>query len=482
MKNDRLTKMRIASFEVSKVAGDWGETTQRWHRTSDACRGVANLFWQVWVAWHYQHGSYDALKLWLDKRAEVGNKAAGKCPVVCYPKEVSNATYKAASHRYPELAKGEIVLILNRLSSGLKSRKAAKGVLPGWSAILLHHEAHPSFTGSFPILFDRGNTATKIIPPEKPKGNWFVELRVSRREENGKGSTHLDRLELWCQGMKVQSQVAILRQIAVRESNKGSQLQYSRARRKWFVKLCYEMPMGAAEKQDPDRQAVLEAMEDRPWKLTLPDHERTPGGYGRYIGPVRRKLLLQRWHRRENYRQAGHANKGHGRERAGAGPQWKLQQCWKNFVKRVNSNVATEILKICQANGCGTLVYRQPAGEYRDTRFLATSGKVEGRQDSTGWDWFQVRTMLEQRCDEYGVTVIVEKCEGSDGEKTPDSSPMNGQRIQAATARRNRPATARERRSRNDSPRRAKPKIRRPKGLGAGPSQEVNERSENPSG
>ena len=438
MKNDKLTKTRVSSFEVTKVDGDWKEVTGRWHKTADACRGVANLFWQSWVAWHFANDSHGKLKAWLNARETVGTKAAGKCPVDAYPAVLSKQTYAAASARFPELAKGEIVLILNRLSQGLKSRKAAKGSLPGWSAILLHHESHPSFTRSFPILFDRGNTSTTIEPPAERGGNWFVSLRVSRREENGKGTTYHDRMELWCKGKKVASQVAILQRIATGEYKfMGSQLVYSRGKGKWFLMLCYEMPRAEHKELDADKLAVLRARDDRPWELLLPDGSiRSPGGHGRYVGPVRRQLLMQRWNRQANYRNAGSANKGHGRTRAGAGPQWKLQQQWKNFVKRVNSGVVREVLDACVAAGAGTLIYEQPDGEFRDGRFLAGSGKVEGRADSTGWDWFQVRTMLEQRAGDCGVTVKTVKaggdgddCEGSGDAKKPATSRGGGSHV-----------------------------------------------------
>lgn len=294
MKNDKLTKTRIASFEITKVDGDWKNVTGRWHKTADACRGVANLFWQSWVAWHFANDSQAELKEWLNAREAVGIKAAGKCPVDAYPAVLSKQTYAAASARFPELAKGEIVLILNRLSQALKSRKAAKGNLPGWSAILLHHESHPSFVRSFPILFDKGNTSTTIEPPDKFGENWHVSLRVSRREENGKGTTYHDRMELWCKGRKVASQVAILQRIASGEYKfMGSQMVYSRGKRKWFLKLCYEMPLTRPPELDVDRLAVLRARDDRPWELLLPDGSiRSPGGHGRYIGPVRRQLLM----------------------------------------------------------------------------------------------------------------------------------------------------------------------------------------------
>jgi hypothetical protein len=178
---------------------------------------------------------------------------------------------------------------------------------------------------------------------------------------------------------------------------------------------------------DANKVAILRAHVNRPWELVLPDGKmRMPGGNGRYIGPVRRQLLMQRWNRQSNYTNAGSANKGHGRERAGAGPQWNLQQQWKNFVKRVNSGVVREVLNACVAAGCGTLVYEQPDGDFKDSRFLSMAGKVDGRNDSSAWDWFQVRTMLEQRSPECGVAVVVRKVEGSDGDENPGSPRSDG--------------------------------------------------------
>lgn len=425
-KNDRLTLTSVTSFEVKAVGGDWTDTTNRWHEVSRQCQGVANLFWEAWVAWHYSHDSYRKMKDWLEKRAN-GSKA--KCPVDTMPKELAREIYRRATERYPGLSANLVSLVLQRVQKTMTARKAAKGSLPGATAILLNQESHPSYTRPFPILFDRANTMTAFEDPAERGGNWHLRMRFWRTQIDGKSVRVEDRMELWCKGKKVQSQVRILERIASAEYKFcGSQLIYSRGKRKWFAKLCYEMPRPEKLPLDAGKVAVLSAGADCPLVLEMPDGDtKRPMGAGHHVIPVRRKLLKQRWNRRANYRNAGSASKGHGRERAGAGPQWKLQQRWKDFVKHNNRIAARAVIDWCVAAGVGAVEYWQPDGEFGATRFLHNAGKVDGRNDSTGWDWFQLRTFLEQAAAKVGIEVRVEKqsCEGSGDEKTTGTSRNN---------------------------------------------------------
>ncbi|HUW62538.1 MAG TPA: hypothetical protein VMZ06_16145 [Candidatus Bathyarchaeia archaeon] len=443
-KPTKPTDFRVVSMEVKGVAGEWSEVTGRWHRIAKQLQQLTNHWWEIWLVWHAGNESAAKIRAWLDHREKIkqehvddakGCKAAlkkfGFCPVPFWPPDLAkgrNGTYQTLSRAYPELTKGVIVLAMNRLFKTLKSRKAASGPLPGWVAIVLRNEAVPSFTNPMPIPFDVANTGTDFIPPVERTGNWRVLLSLSRTEdERGRGHSKPDTVELYCQGRKVAGEAAKLKHLASGEwAFKGSYLVYSRKRRKWFLQLAYDQPAGAKPELDAARVAVLRAGDEWPWELALPDDGlRHPGGRGSYIAPKRKSLLLQRWNRRANYRNAGHANKGHGRTRAGAGPQWRLQQAWKDFTKRVNHAISREVVDACVCNGCGTLRYEQPVGEFGQTRFLHNAGKVEGREDSTGWPWFQLKTFLEQKCHRAGITLVVvtaDKCEGSGDAENPGTA------------------------------------------------------------
>jgi hypothetical protein len=456
-KPDRLTECKVLSFEVT---GKYGDRSKLWHQLASDCQGLANAFWQCWNAWHYHNNSGEKLKTWLSARANAENpKDAGPCPVEAIPKEMEKELHQLR-WRFPAIPSRMSTLLPQRLKRTLQNRKAVKGSLPGYVSIILGREGFQTFTKPYPILFDRANAS--FVPPTELNGNWSIVVNMVRTEAwDGSVCEQRHTLELWCKGQKVRSQVAILRKIAAGEMARrqleseiearyrpllkglsrgsdthkakakemaaakqaiadnhhmfaGSQLVFSQSRRKWFVKLCFVAPRQSPPELDADKVATLSTRDNGPWLLTLADGKtRIPGGHGRYIGAIRKRLLTQRWDRQANYKNAGSANKGHGRTRSGAGPQWK------NFVKRVNSGVVREVLNSCVAAGCGTLVYEQPDGDFRDSRFLATAGKIERRRDSSAWDWGQVRTMLEQRAVDCGITVIVRKVDGSGDDQNP---------------------------------------------------------------
>jgi len=430
-KNDRLSLTQMTSFEVKTVGGDWQEVTGRWHELSRDCRDLANFFWQRWLVHHFQNNSAFLLKAWLADRQEKGVKAAGKCPVDCLDNKLSNAIYHESSQRFPRLNKRLQVLLLNRLTKTLKSRKAASGSLPGWSAILLSHEGVPTFTRPYPILFDKINGPSEypFVPPEERGGNWKLRLRVWRDESaDGKGSSPVDEIELWCRGKKVRSQVAILEKIAAGQYTfQGSQLIYSKSARKWFVRLCYSRPAEVKPFLDAGKTSVLRAGASCPFELILPDGATLrPIGGGHFIGPVRRNLTIQRLNRRQAYRYAGKNAKGHGRNRALGDGWWRLQQRDRDFTKHVNRLVARFVVDACIARGIGRVEYVQPEGDGKAECFLETAGAIGDRKDAVGWPWFELGTYLNQAAQKVGIEVHVSKDagerEGSGGAKTPGTS------------------------------------------------------------
>ena len=428
--------IRATSFEVHAVDGDWCTVTDRWHVLAEQLKELVNCFFQTWELWHVQHSSRQKLQEWLDARQAAADavevpvwksgkkrgqwnmnkyntlktravNAVGKCPVEAFSKELNRLIRRTCADAFPAVHSRVLTLKLNTLTKDFTKHKASKGRLPGHSAVLLYHQERPSATRPQPIPFDRQNVG--FIPPEKRGGNYRLSMRLSRVGDRVVSPP--DVVTLRCQGKGVRSQVAILKRIVSGEYEFcGSQLVYSRAKGKWFAQIAYRMPRPEKSKLDSTRTAILRPRKSWPWTFWAPGQRRSkPGGWGRYVAPVRKGVIMQRWQRRANYKQAGHANKGHGRTRAGAGPQWKLQQSWKNFAKRVNQSITTEVVERCVAAGAGRLIYVQPDDDFAETRFLGMAGKVPGRRDASGWPWFQVATFLKYKCQEKGIELVVEK-------------------------------------------------------------------------
>ena len=407
--------VRVAKFEVSKVlSGDHKEAFRRWWDLADQCQEIVNFIWEQWLVWHVQNKSAGKIRQYLDALAvwrEKGKKDTGTKPKLdlqAVSNDLNKAIYAALAKEFPEVNARVRTLLQNITQKKIKERKATKGNLSGWMVILLHRESLPSSTKAQPIPFDVANAS--LLSPLEDDGNYRLRMRLDRIERKGKPATAtLEEVELWSKGRKMQGQRSILNRVLSGEFKFcGSMLRWDAQNRKWLALVCYQMPGGVAE-IDSDKTAILRPALKHPWTIRLPSGKRWRQGSGRYIGTVRQQLLTQRWSRQDGYRYAGSSNKGHGRDRA-LRPIWQLSQRWKDFVKTCNHRLTSEAVKDCVREGVGTLIYFQPVGKKRDKRFLSTAGKVPGREDSTGWDWHQVGTMLDYKCQEAGVKLIVQKC------------------------------------------------------------------------
>ena len=402
--------VRVARFEILKMDTD---ARNRWMKHSDEAKQIINCIWQTWLVWHVQNKSakkirkyLDALVKWRDSPKE-DKGAKPKLDLFAIPKVCDKLIYDTLSREFPEIHTTSRELIRNTVSRKIRTRKAAKGKLSGWMAILLFNESIPSTTRGNPIPFSSRNA--KIEPPENKDGNFKLHINLTRIPIKGKKScpSVCDTFELMSRGRKVSGQIAIIKRICTGEYKFcGSSVVFQN--KKWFALVCYQIPKREPAALNPDKVAYLRAAKDWPWKLRLPSRNRRPGGNGPHVAPIRRQLLTQRWSRQANYRVAGSSNKGHGRNRA-LQPIWRLSQRWKDFVKTYNHTVTKDVVRQLVDAGIGTLVYYQPDGSVKESRFLSCSGKVEGRYDSTGWDWFQVGTQLEYKCKDAGIRLIVRK-------------------------------------------------------------------------
>lgn len=435
-KEKKSGAVRVASLEVSGLTKD---DYKRWRDLMDVCRGIVNATWQAWLVWHVANRSEEKLKEHFARfnewkaadQATRGEKP--KWPVVAVPPACAKATYDEVSRRFPEISTDCRELCRNSVIQKIGNTKAANGSLPGWVAILFCRQSIPSTVRANPIPFSKKNA--EIEPPAEKDGQWKLHVRFTRVPVEGKktGKTILETVNLWSKGRKAAGQVAILKKIAAGEYDFiGSNMIYSESKRKWLAAICYRAPIEPAKSLDKDRKAFLrpapiDAVWQHPWKLRMPGANRSPGGRGEYIASVRRKVMAERISRQKGYTFAGHSNKGHGRNRALA-PIWQLQQRWKDFVKTANYQVAKDVVQQCIDRNCGTLVYFQPGGSVRDSRFLSCAGKRDDVREASAWDYYQMGSRLELLCKEAGIVFVWKKPEtgcpaGASGEEIVAEKP-----------------------------------------------------------
>lgn len=405
--------VRVIKLEVYKIHGDYKAVRDKWHSLAETVQQITNCIWETWLVWHVQNRSAEQQRDFLDrfaawKKTKEGDKP--KSEVTAIPKKLDKLIYDTLAKEFPGINTTARELIRNAVCQKIKTRKAATGNLPGWTAIILRNESVPSSTRSQPIPFSKRNAV--IVPPQEKGGRFALKLRVDRFDKPGKkaGGSHEDHVELLTNRRGVFQHADKLRRIASGELEFcGSSLQWDRKKSKWFALICYKAPEVEAKGIDVNATATLCPGRGDPWALFFDYGMQWLGGRGIYVAATRQRLLTSRWSRQENYRHAGSSTKGHGRNRALHAVE-KLSQGWKNFTKTLNHRITSEVVKRCESRGVGRLIYLQPTDSKRDTRFLSCAGKIEGRHDATGWDWHQVAALLAYKCEKARILLEVRKC------------------------------------------------------------------------
>lgn len=390
--------VRIARFEIFKFCDGNKERREVWRSLSEQCQQISNRVWQMFERWHDDNQSVPKIKTFLNDlaawRASKGLKEdKPKLNLQAINSELSKLIYRDVSDNWPMIHARARVLLLNRLQQGIKSRKAASGSLSGWINVLFCREGRPSFTRPVPIPFDARNS--RLVAPDGEGKNWRLEIKIERGDD---GTSVVDLCELMTRKRKARSQTAFLEKIASGQSKFcGSYLVYDRG--KWFAMICHDTPSEKPAQLDADRKVTLLPGHFVPWIVAKGNRRSPRFGDGRHVVGMRRILFQQRQERQENYRWASSSLKGHGRKKATHGWE-KLSSRWRDFVKRYNNEVTTKLVKECIADGVGTIEYFQPTGFQRDRRWLT------GDDYRCGWDYFQVKTMLAQKCERAGIKLI----------------------------------------------------------------------------
>ena len=431
----RDSTVRILRAElIGTAAGDYVAAKACFKAVSLSIQSVVNDYYSHWLALHYQAGNHLAVRAWMDadrKWAAMpkADRPPGKrvpCPVKPMAAEMSRAIYHALRQSHPTLGTRPLVLAMNTEGARLTKTPATKSAYPRWMNILAGRGEHPSYSRPLPIPFDKANA--RLIPPEKDAKyeEWQLEVRLELVPGEKKLTIH--RLKIKTGGRRLHGVRDALWKIAAGEWKWcGSHLVLSDGL--WYAHLCYQLPAAEKLALDPAKRAYLSPATDRPMHLWIDGYPHWLRRTGRDIEHVRGQLVARRWSNSQAYEFASSARKGHGRKRAMA---WRepLRRRWMDFQKTYNERLTADVMTRLRQAGIGTLVWYQPVGSRRDSRFLSWAGSG-GRNDLRQWDWTQLGGLLARKCEENGIELEVRRCgkEGFQAKKRAESK--NGKAVAA---------------------------------------------------
>ena len=420
--------IRICRLRICGVDGDWHEARRRWRALGLEVQRVLNDLRAVWLAEHYRRADHVAVRQWIASdmawaktaKADRQPRRRVPCPVKCWDAEMGRHVWRELTALHPGLHSRVMTLAINIEQKTLGSAPASTSAYPRWMKILAGEEGIPNSSRHQPIPFDKHNG--RLIPPDEPGKPWRFLVRVDRiasDTESKPATSTADVLHLKSGGRNLAGVRKTLDRIASGQyAFKGSSLAVRDGI--WYILLSHTIPQPPRAEVDPDRVAYLSPASDRPVHLWLDGWPHYLARQGRDVAHVRRQLLTQRFGRSESYKLASSAQRGHGRKKW-LGKLDKLRRRWRDFVKTYNERLASDTVAACVARGFGSLIYYQPEGRRARRRFLARVGHVPDRRDSTGWDWFQLKTLLARRCQELGIEFSARKIGGS-----PHSQRSNG--------------------------------------------------------
>lgn len=405
---ERNLKVSCGSIKATKVElwkfGKESGTQAELKQLCIDCQTMLNRMWQMWLIWHTEQGSRERLisdlaayRAWHDCE-DKGKKPSWS--VQPMSKELSGKIYHQMAAEFPGSNCRTRELLRNKWEQSVRNRKASSGSLSGWVAVVLGRESMPSFTKPHPIPFDKKNASLS-----EEDGKQWLTVRLLRDEHSPKSvkPSIVEVSQLMTAKRKAASQRAIIHNIVEgRWDFKGSSVVFDDG--KWYASISYEYEQQVAADLQPTNSILLIPGKKVPWLVVCNiDGRRWVqrfGGRGDNVRYARKKLLLERAGRQQSYRWGSSNNKGHGRKVAEL-PWTKLRDRWKDFTKTYNRGVVKQLVDLAIRHRAGTVIYYQPKEAKRLRTFLARAGNWPNSVMT--WDWFQVGTLLANKCQEHGI-------------------------------------------------------------------------------
>ncbi len=151
----------------------------------------------------------------------------------------------------------------------------------------------------------------------------------------------------------------------------------------------------------PERQVVLAprvtdavGKDDRPFRLSFPDGGGWSVGDGRYLHAQTMRLIGLR--KQIGYRYRNRNGTGHGRAKITRSVRLRVQQLG-NVRDEFRRRLVNDIVRQCERQQAGTLVYREPSGPAK-TKCWFERRKLE-------FDWTRFLTDLKNSAARHGIAV-----------------------------------------------------------------------------
>jgi hypothetical protein len=391
----------------------------RWQTAAVQIQRAMNRIWLALLIHHEKQGSGPKIRKWIEELRQRGRNGSKKgkappCPVSAIPKELMQSFAQFIRKDCPDINSRCVTLAVNKETKDLCKHKGSVGAFKRWHYVVAGLGDTPVYSRPQPIPIDRQNA--KLIPPwDEQRGEekeWVFQMRLDCFEAKTKRGTkksasHLDEVILATKGKRAGKVRRILEKIARGEVKFcGSSLELKR-KGGWYINLCYQEPQEEPAKLDPASVAWFAPARKHPWNLLVPRMNGTAkrrywiGGVGRVVQWVRRQVFGEKRTRSESYKFASNARKGHGRKRA----EYDGRNRLANHKKTYNEQCTTHVVQFLADRGIGTLKFVSPSGKLESTRFLVRAGTTAKRPDS--WPWFQVKAMLERKCERAGIKLEV---------------------------------------------------------------------------
>lgn len=390
-----------------QIVGYDGDAKEARKALSDAAaeiRQVLNDASAHWLRWHYGHGNHIVVRQWMEADRQWAKtpksertEQRARCPVDPWPKEFAKSLYGAMRTEHPGYGTKVLGLALQKHYKRIVGDSASKSAYKRWLHILAGRGEYPSGSHSAPIPFYTSNS--RLIVPQSDREPWRLEVRLETQP--GTARLRVLRMRLKTGGRALAAIRSALWRIAKGES-KFCASEIVEKSGQWYAHITAEIPNPPKPAVDFAKVAVLRPGNRRPVLLRIGGRTERLGRRGADVAYVRRRVTVQRRQRDNAYRHKGSSGKGHGRAKAFVWRE-RLRRRWQDFVKTYNGQLASDVVRRLIQAGVGTLIYCQPTGADRETRFLARAGKQEDIRESTLWDWHQQTSMLKREAIDHGI-------------------------------------------------------------------------------